>query len=187
MKIASWSVSMMAIMSSSSVLLAAEEEAKAGGLPQLNLATFPSQIFWTLIIFTILYLLVNFVIAPKIGGMIEMRAQKINQDYQKAEELATNAKSTQAKADADAAKAHSDAKATIAKMMAKVAEETAQIHQNSDAQAAKIWQEKAIKLADYQQRLDKDKNDIIVALSVALVEKIGNIKISPHQVQERMQ
>jgi F-type H+-transporting ATPase subunit b len=56
-------------------------------MPQLDLAFFPSQIFWLIATFALLYvLLANFTL-PAIGSVLENREQKIKADIQTAENL----------------------------------------------------------------------------------------------------
>tara|TARA_B100000886_G_C20412986_1_gene487919 strand:+ start:1005 stop:1568 length:564 start_codon:yes stop_codon:yes gene_type:complete len=57
-----------------------------GGMPQLNPASFDSQIFWLIIIFTLLFLLVNYVFLPKISGIKRNREDLINYNLNLAEE-----------------------------------------------------------------------------------------------------
>jgi F-type H+-transporting ATPase subunit b len=54
------------------------------GLPQLDISTFASQLFWLLISFVILYTVISRVAAPKIGGVIQDRANRIRGDLETA-------------------------------------------------------------------------------------------------------
>ena len=54
------------------------------GLPQLDISTFASQLFWLLISFVILYTVISRVAAPKIGGVIQDRANRIKGDLETA-------------------------------------------------------------------------------------------------------
>ena len=57
-----------------------------GGMPQLNPASFDSQIFWLIIIFSLLFLLVNYIFLPKISGIKRNREELINYNLNLAEE-----------------------------------------------------------------------------------------------------
>ncbi|MEM9837817.1 MAG: F0F1 ATP synthase subunit B', partial [Pseudomonadota bacterium] len=74
---------------------AASGEAE-GGLPQSDVSTFASQIFWLLIAFVILYLLVARQFLPRIGGVIEERRQRIADDFDKAAEFKRQAEEAEA-------------------------------------------------------------------------------------------
>jgi F-type H+-transporting ATPase subunit b len=80
----------------------AAEEAHhgGGGLPQFNTATWPSQIFWMAIFFTILYVVFSKSVLPALGGTIQSRADYIADNLQKAEALSAEAESLRAEVDA---------------------------------------------------------------------------------------
>lgn len=75
-----------AAISTFAVAVAAAEK-KAGGLPQLNPQDFAPQLIWLVISFGLLYFLMAKVALPKVGGVIEDRAQRIRRDLDEAERL----------------------------------------------------------------------------------------------------
>ena len=56
-------------------------------LPQLDLATYPSQVFWLIISFVVLYFLVAKLAMPRIAEVLEERQERIEDDLDKAETL----------------------------------------------------------------------------------------------------
>ena len=56
-------------------------------LPQLDLATYPSQVFWLVISFVVLYFLVAKLAMPRIAEVLEERQERIEDDLDKAETL----------------------------------------------------------------------------------------------------
>jgi F-type H+-transporting ATPase subunit b len=58
----------------------AEHASGGAGLPQLDPSLFPSQIFWLAVFFTLLYVILDRALLPKLSGVIETRAQKIKSD-----------------------------------------------------------------------------------------------------------
>jgi F-type H+-transporting ATPase subunit b len=63
---------------------AADAHGAKPGLPQLDISTFASQLFWLLISFVVLYTIISRVAAPKIGGVIQDRADRIKGDLETA-------------------------------------------------------------------------------------------------------
>lgn len=63
------------------------EEHHEEGLPQLNFGTYPSQIFWLAVFFTVLYLLFSRKTLPEISNVLENRRQHIQSDLDTAEDL----------------------------------------------------------------------------------------------------
>src|ERR1700742_3633832 len=78
----------------------AAAEHGSGGLPQFDLAQWPGQMVWMLIIFGVLFLLFRFVFVPNVGGTIATREDKIGGDIGEARRLRGDA-GAQAKAAAD--------------------------------------------------------------------------------------
>jgi len=68
-----------------SVVLA--EDQQSAGLPQMDISTFPSQIFWLIITFGILYIFMWKFVIPNLRVTIEERTDKISNDINEAEKL----------------------------------------------------------------------------------------------------
>jgi F-type H+-transporting ATPase subunit b len=62
-------------------------EHASGGMPQLDFATFPNQIFWLLVTLVIIYLVLSRVALPRIGSVLAERKGTITNDLAAAEEL----------------------------------------------------------------------------------------------------
>ncbi len=56
-------------------------------MPQFNLSTYPSQIFWLLFCFLVIYFVVSTIILPRIAKILFERDQIINGSAQKTKEL----------------------------------------------------------------------------------------------------
>ena len=67
------------------------EGQKSAGLPQMDISTFPSQLFWLIITFTALYLFMWKFVIPRLGTTIEERKDKISNDINDAENLNSEA------------------------------------------------------------------------------------------------
>jgi F-type H+-transporting ATPase subunit b len=60
-------------------------------MPQLDFATFPSQVFWLLVTFTCLYYIVTRHILPQVSSVLENRQEKISSDIERAQSLRNEA------------------------------------------------------------------------------------------------
>ncbi len=56
-------------------------------MPQLDITTYSSQIFWFAICFTILYIFVSKIISPRIAEILKIRRSVIDQDNREANDL----------------------------------------------------------------------------------------------------
>lgn len=108
----------------------AAEPAGGGGLPQLNPATFPTQLFWGAVAFVTLYLLMSRVALPRVAAVIEERGERIGEDLDKAAQLNAEAETAQAQYEKALADARTDAQAMLRDMEASLAQA------NADAQAS---------------------------------------------------
>jgi len=62
-----------------------------GGMPQLNTEFWASQIFWLILIFSILYIIIWKIFLPKITDIIENRKSRIIGDLNETQKLKENA------------------------------------------------------------------------------------------------
>jgi len=67
--------------------LAPGEAHAEGGLPQMNVDTFASQIFWLVVTFTFLLVVLSRILLPSIRGGLDRRKDQIDGDLGAAEEL----------------------------------------------------------------------------------------------------
>lgn len=155
-------------------LLAASSAAENGGagLPQLDFATYPTQIFWLLVTLCVLYYLMSKIALPRIGSVLEERADAIADDLDAAEEFKRKAQ------DAEAAyeKALADARA---KAQAIAAETRAEIQKQVDEAMAKADAEIAARTAEGEKRIAEIREGAMAAVqqvaeetSVAVVEAV---------------
>jgi F-type H+-transporting ATPase subunit b len=61
--------------------------AAEGGMPQLNFHDFPPQLVWLAISFVVLYVLMARVALPKVGEVLQKRADRIKDDLDRASSL----------------------------------------------------------------------------------------------------
>jgi F-type H+-transporting ATPase subunit b len=90
--------------------------ASEGGsaVPQFDPSSFASQVFWLLVSFALLYLLMARVVLPRIGFVVEQRAQKIAQDLDVARTAGAEATSLQNGYEAGMAMARTAAREALA-------------------------------------------------------------------------
>lgn len=65
--------------------------AAQGGLPQLDVTTFPTQLFWLAVSFTLLYVLLSRVTLPRVRRLVKNREERIAGDIEAADALAAEA------------------------------------------------------------------------------------------------
>ena len=106
------------------------------GLPQFDVQWWPGQIFWTLLIFTVLFLLMRWIFVPRIGGAMAGREDKIAGDIGLARKLKDEAEAQAAAAEAERAEAHAKARAIGSEAKARADGEIAAKRAAEDAKLA---------------------------------------------------
>ena len=122
-------VALPALMSAKAFAAGASEP----GLPQLDIATWPSQLFWLVVLFGAGYLVMAKIVTPRIGAVLEERRQTLDGDLEKARAASVNAAKIRADYESDLEKARVEA-AEFAKQAAVEATKKAEA---ADAKIAK--------------------------------------------------
>lgn len=99
------------------------EHAASGGLPQFETQWWTGQIFWLLIIFGLLYLLLDKVFLPRLRGVKDERAATIATAVETARQVQAEAASQAEIARAEVAQARSDSRATATAAKSRVTED----------------------------------------------------------------
>jgi len=139
-------------------VLAAEGEHHSKGLPQLNPASYASQIFWLIVTFGLLLWLMSKVALPRVAEVLEARQEKISNDLEKAGSLKAEAEAVMQAYEKALTDARGNAQRELAKTVAA-----------ADAEAARRNGELA---ADLAQRTRAAEDRIQAAKQVAL----GNVR-----------
>lgn len=143
--------------------LAAGDGESSGGLPQLDLSTWPNQLFWLLVTFVILYVLMSRIVTPRINSVIEDRSAKIAGDLANAREADAEAKTMQAQYESALANARADA-SEQAKAATKAANEKVA------AAEADMAKKLAKKLATAESKLQTMRDDALANLNDVATE-----------------
>ena len=96
-------------------------EGGGGSLPQLDVATYPSQLFWLLVSFVALYLLLSKVALPRVSEVLESRQERIDNDLAKAQQLRDEAATVQAAYEASLAESRTKAQGVVSAANADIA------------------------------------------------------------------
>ncbi len=145
-------------MAAAAAALAAVHPALAaeGGMPQLNFHDYPPQLVWLAISFIVLYVLMARVALPKVGEVLQMRADRIKDDLDRAAALKTETDQVIA--------AYEKALADARNQAATVSRDTAA------ALAQKAAERQAKVGADLAARIKAAEGNIAAARSKAMAE-----------------
>jgi F-type H+-transporting ATPase subunit b len=116
----------LALLLAATEHVASDHAADGGGeagLPQLDFATWPGQIFWLVVAFGVLYVALSRSLLPRIGAVIEDRRDRIADDLDEAGRLQRQAEEARANHEKALADARAKAHAVAGEARAKLAEE----------------------------------------------------------------
>ena len=156
-------------------------QADGAGLPQLDISTWPSQLFWLVVLFTAGYFLMAKFVTPRIGSVLEKRRAKLDEDLGKARSAGEEAARIRAEYEADL-----DASRTAAAEIAKQATvEATKAAEASDAKVAKKLAQKVAKadarLATARSEAITSLNDVAAEAALAAVAQLANIQTTAVQ------
>ena len=143
----------LSILSTNSGFAYASEK----GLPQLDLETYPSLIFWSIISLLIGYVLMAFIVTPSIQSIINIRETNIQNDLIKAKnsnEEAQIIKNT-------LSYKQEEIKLNSQNIINQAISEAKTLLDNSEK---KILNKMNVKILEAQQKIDKSKNEVISEL-----------------------
>ncbi|MGB0661219.1 MAG: F0F1 ATP synthase subunit B' [Mangrovicoccus sp.] len=147
--------------------------AEAVGMPQLDFATFPNQIFWLVIALLAIYFILSKVALPRIAMVLAERRGTISNDIAAAEEL----KSQAVAAEEAYNKALAEARAESGRI---IAEAKAEIQAELDAATAKADAEIQEKVAQSEKAIGEIRanamtsvKEVAVSTTDALVTALG--------------
>lgn len=127
-------------------------------MPQFNLTSFPSQIFWLVVCFAVLYFLMAKLVLPRIGKTIEDRELKIQTDLDAAQQANDAARASGAEQEKALTSARGEAHQLIREAAQTAAAATsARMHEIGDRLAAEI--------GEAEQRIGLQRNQAMAGLA----------------------
>ena len=138
---------MLASFASFAVVLAGQQK---GGLPQLNPHDFAPQLIWLAITFALLWWLLAKVALPKVGSVIEQRAQRIQRDLDEAARLKIETEKALADYETSLASARGRASGIAKVIRDKLTTEV-------DGERGKVDRQVASKVSDAERRIGEMK------------------------------
>jgi len=137
-------------------------------MPQLDPSTFGSQLFWLLVCFGALYLVLSFIVIPRISNTLAARAETLEGDLAEAEKLRGQAET--------ALKAYEDALAEARSRALSLAQEMrAEVQAETDRQKAELDSKLAEQAAAADAALMKSRDAAMAGLKDAAASLVGDV------------
>ncbi len=136
-------------------------------MPQLDFIHYPSQIFWFVLCFIVLYLSAHFVIIPRIRAIISRRNDLIENDKSLAEEIEKQIELINNQAQENLQKANRE-------YLQKIEEITKESHQKRDKSMAELKNITELKIKESRREIKKFVDNSKISNS-ALIQNLTQI------------
>lgn len=148
------------------------------GLPQLNVSSYPSQVFWLAVAFTVLYVLMSKVALPRVAAVLETRRTQKDGDLDQASRMNDEAETIKTAYEKSLAKAQQSAAEVRVKSEKAIAEKIA-------ATEARFVESSRNRLVEAEGNIAKAKADALRSLAdisaevaAEMVHKIADIQVN---------
>lgn len=152
--------------------VAAEQGGGSGGMPQLDPSSFPSQIFWLIVSFLVLFLLMWKVALPRVGEVIEQRQQKVSADLERAEKLKAEVDEITAGYEKLLSEARAEANEEIRKAQDRIKAEQDKKLERHDTELAAMLSEAEKRIAAARESALGEIRDVASETAIAAVSKL---------------
>jgi len=156
-------------------------------MPQLAFETFPSQIIWLFLTFTILYIVMAKIALPKIANALELRRDIIARDLEEAEHFRDESEKAQIKYENSIKEAHNKSNEII-----KITKEENSL--DFENETKKVEEYNTNKIIEAESEILKAKKNalnqidsISINISKAIVEKlVGSKGLKVNNIEENI-
>lgn len=160
--------------------------AQSGGLPQFDPTWFPSQIFWLVVTFGILFVVMSNTILPALGKTLGNRRTQLESDLKAAEDMSSEARNLQDTVQRGLQRAQGDAVSIIADagkvMSQEVASRQAAFHDKAQSQMDAL--QKNLDKAAKKARADME--DSIADLVSDVLGKTAGVKMAGKDIRAQL-
>jgi F-type H+-transporting ATPase subunit b len=150
-------------------------------MPQLNPLDWAPQLIWLLITFGVLYLLMVYVALPRIGAVIDARADRIAKDLAQAEMFRRETEEAIAAYEQTLAEAKQKAHAIIEEGRAKLKSETAEQREGLERDLAKKSAEAEARITEAKNSAMREVNTVAADVAADIVRRL--IGVAPAKAE----
>ena len=141
-------------------------------MPQLDVETFPPQLFWLAVTFIVLYVLMTKIGLPRMTAAIEARRQRREEDLARAAQLKAEAEAANAAFQRTMAEARAEAQAVLKETTDRLAAEAAERQRALAAALAQQIDAAERRIAATKEQALSEVRGIAVDVGRAVVEKL---------------
>ncbi|MFQ6018701.1 MAG: F0F1 ATP synthase subunit B' [Kiloniellaceae bacterium] len=152
-------------------------------MPQLDPTFYPTQLFWLLITFAVLYLVLWKMVLPRIGEVLEARQDHIDADLEKAAALKDDSVGVLAEYERALAEARDRATAALKRASDEMAAESAERHEAFGRDLAQKTKEAEARIAAAKEAALGHLKAVAAEVAGAATAKLIGIEVPAAQAQ----
>ena len=154
------------------------QQTPRGGLPQMHTDTFPSQIFWLVVTFGLLFLVLWRITLPMIEGVIGERRNRIEGDLSTAEKLRQDATEALKSYEAELGGARSRAHQILDESRKAIATHLDELKTRADAESQAAAKQAEERISAERARAMGSVKSAAAEAASAIVERLVGINVS---------
>jgi|SRR6185312_70590 len=165
---------------------AAAAQQGTSGLPQFDVGQWPGEIVWLTIVFAVLLLLFYFVFAPRVGGTIAEREDKISGDIGQARRLRDEAEAQSQAAAQELAEARASAQKLATDAKAAAANEAARRAADEEARVGQLMADAEARIAAARNAAMGQVRGIAADTAAAIIERLTGQAADAAEVEQAL-
>lgn len=148
-------------------------------MPQFEIATYPSQVFWLLVCFSVLCITMRLIVVPRLTRALETREQRLQEDWSQSESLLNKREELKQENLRRLAEARSKAHTMIHQVLH-------EIHHRKTERLATVEEELSIKTRNIRTDLEKQAHHILGNIEplVSQVIKATSVRMLGQQMTQ---
>jgi F-type H+-transporting ATPase subunit b len=158
----------------------------AEGMPQFNAKSFNSQLFWLIITFTALYIIITYLILPRVRENIRLRKNKISNDLERAESIKLEIENMISVSNMKFEEAKAQAQKIIKETVLRSNREFDNQIDSLKKQIANTQIENERKIAEYKNNLEKDIENSAISLCAVILSKLNYKNFTADKIKEKL-
>ena len=152
-------------------------------MPQLDIATWPSQLFWLVVCFGLLYVLLARLALPRIATALEERRDKIADELDQAAQLKRQGEEAQAEYEAMLADSREAAQAIAQETRHKLQQEAEAQRQKQEAELRERSQRAEEEIETARQQARQDMQALAVELAGLMLQRLVGAEVPKERLQ----
>ncbi len=163
--------------------------ASAPGMPQLDITTFPNQIFWLAVSLVVIFFILTRVVMPRIEAVLAERQDTITNDLTLAEELKQKAVEAEKAYEQALAEARAEASRIVGETRAKIDQELKEAIAHADAEIAAKAAESEREIAAIRASARDAIHEVAQDVAAEIVRALGfkpDAKAIEQAIEHRM-